>query len=85
MFEVGWFFYTNSVIDSALDRAGRLMRTGQVQQTIATPADQFTFLYDEICDVVDFVWRLRIAINIGSANLFNIRGPCRGKRSDGLC
>lgn len=53
MFEIGWFFYTNSVIDASLDRAGRLLRTGQVQQSIATPADQFTFLYDEICDVVD--------------------------------
>ena len=52
MFEVGWFFYTNSVIDASLDRAGRMLRTGQVQQSIATPADQFTFLYDEICDVV---------------------------------
>ncbi len=52
MFEVGWFFYTNSVIDASLDRAGRLLRTGQVQQSIASPADQFDLLYDEICDVV---------------------------------
>ncbi len=53
MFEVGWFFYTNSVVDAALDRAGRRLRTGFVQQTIQTPADQFTFLYDDICKVVD--------------------------------
>ncbi|MHA7873274.1 MAG: TadE/TadG family type IV pilus assembly protein [Hyphococcus sp.] len=55
MFEVGWFFYTNSVLDAATDRAARMVRTGQLQEngTLTTPEERFDFLYDEICDVVD--------------------------------
>jgi len=54
-FEVGWFFYTNSVLDAATDMAGRQVRTGQVQEnsSLATPQDQFNYLYGEICDVLD--------------------------------
>ena len=72
MFEIGWYFYTNSVIDAALDRAGRLLRTGQVQQSIATPADQFTFLYDEICDVVDSfgTCSTRLTLEVQTFNTF---------------
>jgi Flp pilus assembly protein TadG len=55
VFEVGWFFYTNSVLDAATDMAGRLVRTGQIQEstTLTTPQQQYDFLYDEICDIVD--------------------------------
>ncbi len=53
MFEISWYFYTNSIVDASLDRAGRMLRTGQVQQNIASSSDQFDFLYDQICDVVD--------------------------------
>ncbi len=55
IFEVGWYYYTNSVLDSATDAAGRLIRTGQIQENTgsATPAEKFSLLYDEICDVMD--------------------------------
>jgi len=55
MFEVGWYFYANSVLDAATDKAGRMIRTGQVQEngSLTTPTERFNFLYSEICDVVD--------------------------------
>lgn len=54
MFEVGWFFYTTSVLDASTDKAARTIRTGQLQEngTLTTPQERFNFLYDEICDVV---------------------------------
>ncbi len=54
-FEVGWFYYTNSVLDATVDMAGRQVRTGQLQENTAltTPQEQFDYLYGEICDVLD--------------------------------
>jgi len=54
MFEVAWYFYTNSVLDAATDKAARMVRTGQLQEntTLTSNQERFDFLYDEICDVV---------------------------------
>lgn len=56
-FEVGWFFYVNSVTDAATDQAARLVRTGQLQENddLTTAEERFDFLYDEVCDVLEIL------------------------------
>lgn len=51
-FEVGWFYFVNSVTDAATISASRLIRTGQVQKWSGTPDEVYQKFYDEICDVV---------------------------------
>ena len=52
MFEIGWFYFANSVTDSAVTSAGRLIRTGQVQRWDGSDTEVFQQFYDTICDVV---------------------------------
>jgi len=59
-FEVGWFYFTNSTLDSATSKAARLVRTGQVQgwgtaEGVSNDDDRFAKLYDSVCNVVK-VW-----------------------------
>lgn len=51
-FEVGWFYFVNSVTDAATTKAARLIRTGQVQRWVGTPTQVYLRYYDVICDVV---------------------------------
>jgi Flp pilus assembly protein TadG len=51
-FEVGWFYFANSVTDAATTAAARLVRTGQVQNWTGSDAEKFQRLYDVICNVV---------------------------------
>lgn len=56
IFEVGWFFFTNSTLDAITAQAGRLVRTGQVQgwgpsDGVTNETQRFQKLYDHICDV----------------------------------
>ena len=53
LFEVGWFFFVNSTVDAAVGNAGRLIRTGQIQQMAGSDDDKFDAIYDQVCDVVD--------------------------------
>lgn len=53
MFEIGWFYFANSVTDAATTTAGRLIRTGQVQKWSGSDEEVFKQFYDTICDVVD--------------------------------
>lgn len=51
-FEVGWFFFANSVVDAAVGDAARLIKTGQVQRWGGDNQDKLDTLYDDICNVV---------------------------------
>ena len=53
IFEVGWFYYVNSIVDASISDGSRMLRTGQVQKSGGTADDQFDLLYDDICDVLD--------------------------------
>lgn len=50
IFEAGYFFFVSSAVDQAAARAGRLIRTGQAQDSGAPVTKQDFF--DEICEVV---------------------------------
>ncbi len=52
-FEVGWFFFANSVVDASVADAARLVKTGQIQQFVGTPQQKFDAIYDTVCDIVD--------------------------------
>ena len=52
IFEVGWFYYVNSIVDASVTSGARLIRTGQLQSAGGTADDQFDDLYDSICDVL---------------------------------
>jgi hypothetical protein len=52
MFEVGWFYFANSVVDAAVADAGRLVKTGQLQTFSNDPEEQFDLLYETVCDIV---------------------------------
>lgn len=51
LFEVGWYYYANSIVDASVADAGRLVRTGQVQR-IGNDDAKFDFMYDKICDIL---------------------------------
>ncbi len=53
IFEVGWFYFSNSVIDAAVANASRLVRTGQIQKGYADDDERFEAMYDEVCRVLD--------------------------------
>ena len=53
IFEVGWFYYVNSIVDASVTNGARMIRTGQIQSSGGTPDDQYDILYDDICDVLD--------------------------------
>ncbi len=52
IFEVGWFFFANSVVDATVGDAARLIKTGQVQKSFGDDADKFDDMYEDICDIV---------------------------------
>ncbi len=52
-FEVGWFFFANSVVDASVAEAARLVKTGQIQQLAGTEQQKFDVIYDTICDVLN--------------------------------
>lgn len=51
-FEVGWFYFANSITDAATATASRLVRTGQVQQWTGSDTERFQRLYDVVCNIV---------------------------------
>jgi Flp pilus assembly protein TadG len=52
-FEVGWFFYANSIVDASVADAARLVKTGQIQQLAGTQQQKFDVIYNTVCDVLD--------------------------------
>ncbi|GJL96150.1 MAG: hypothetical protein DHS20C05_25550 [Hyphococcus sp.] len=52
-FEVGWFYFANSIVDASVSGAARQIKTGQVQRSGGSDADKFQALYDDVCDIVD--------------------------------
>ncbi len=52
-FEVGWFFYANSIVDASVSEAARLVKTGQIQQLAGTEQQKFDVIYDTICDILN--------------------------------
>ncbi|MEM8937407.1 MAG: TadE family protein [Pseudomonadota bacterium] len=53
IFEVGWFFFANSIVDATVTSTGRVIRTGQIQKATGSDQDKLDTLYDDICDVVE--------------------------------
>ncbi|MEX6634065.1 TadE/TadG family type IV pilus assembly protein [Hyphococcus lacteus] len=53
IFEVGWFFYANSVVDAAVGDASRQIKTGQLQKSGGTDDDKFQSIYAEVCRILD--------------------------------
>jgi len=59
LFEIGWFFFSTSVVDASASTAARLVRTGQVQRWTVNPynnnspitseADRAKALFDSVC------------------------------------
>ncbi|WP_375202986.1 TadE/TadG family type IV pilus assembly protein [Hyphococcus sp.] len=52
IFEVGWFFFANSVVDATVGDAARRIKTGQVQKSFGDLDDKFDEMYEDICDVL---------------------------------
>ena len=47
--EVGWYFFVNTIVDDTIASAGRLLRTGRIQQVSTDPAEQEAHLRDFVC------------------------------------
>ncbi|GJL92257.1 MAG: pilus biosynthesis protein TadE [Hyphococcus sp.] len=52
IFEVGWFFFANSVVDATVGDAARQIKTGQIQKSFGDNDDKYDKMYDNICDVL---------------------------------
>lgn len=52
MFEVGWFFYVNSVVDASVGDAARLIETGQIQKSTGTDAQKKAAMFNQVCRIV---------------------------------
>lgn len=52
LFEVGWFFYTNSIVDASVSDAARLVETGQIQKSTGTDAEKKQAIFNAVCNVL---------------------------------
>ena len=62
LFEIGWFFFSTSIVDASASTASRLVRTGQVQRwtvnqynnnsPINDEADRAQALFDGVCQTL---------------------------------
>ncbi|MEM8771092.1 MAG: TadE/TadG family type IV pilus assembly protein [Pseudomonadota bacterium] len=55
LFEVGWFYYTNSVVDASISDAGRLIKTGQVQRSGLSEAGKEALIFNEVCKALKLI------------------------------
>lgn len=53
IFEVGWFFFANSVVDATVGDAARRIKTGQVQKSFGDMDDKYDDMFADICKVLD--------------------------------
>lgn len=51
LFEIGWFHFTNSILDASTANAARLVRTGQVQGWVGDEDQVKERLYNRVCRV----------------------------------
>ena len=51
LFEVGWYFYTSSIVDASVSDAARLIETGQIQGT-EDADDQHEAIFSAVCNVL---------------------------------
>ncbi len=52
LFEVGWYFYTTSIVDASVSDAARMVETGQIQKSTGTDAQKKQAIFDSVCDVL---------------------------------
>ena len=62
LFEIGWFFFSTSIVDASASAAARLVRTGQVQRwtvnqydgnsSIDDETDRAEALFDAVCETL---------------------------------
>ena len=52
LFEVGWYFYTNSIVDASVGDAARLIETGQIQKSTGTDAEKKQAIFNAVCNVL---------------------------------
>lgn len=72
IFEVGWFFFANSVVDATVGDAARLIKTGQVQKSFGDEEDKYNDMYDNICRVVSVFGGCenRLTLEVDTYNTF---------------
>ena len=49
LFEIGWFYYTNSIVDASISNASRLIKTGRLQQAGLSDQQQEALIFTEVC------------------------------------
>lgn len=52
LFEVGWYFYANSIVDASVGDAARLIETGQIQKSTGTDAEKKQAMYNAVCNIL---------------------------------
>ena len=72
IFEVGWFFFANSVVDATVGDAARQIKTGQVQKSFGEPDDKFDDMFENICNVLSVFGDCdtRLTIEVDTFNSF---------------
>ena len=49
LFEVGWYYFANSVVDASVADAGRMILTGQLQKSAGDNDDHYDELFNIVC------------------------------------
>ncbi len=72
-FEVGWFYYANSIVDASVTTGARLLRTGQIQSSGGTTEEQYDTIYNDICRVLDTFGSCdtRLTVEVETYNTFD--------------
>lgn len=52
LFEVGWYFYANSIVDASVGDAARLIETGQIQKSTGTDAQKKQAMFNAVCNIL---------------------------------
>lgn len=52
LFEIGWYFYANSIVDASVSDAARLIETGQIQKSTGTDAQKKQAMFNAVCNVM---------------------------------
>ncbi len=52
LFEVGWYFYANSIVDASVSDAARLIETGQLQKSTGTTEQKKQAMFNAVCNVL---------------------------------
>ena len=52
LFEIGWFFYTNSIVDASVADAARLIETGQLQKSTGTDEQKKQAMFNAVCNIL---------------------------------